>query len=103
MFIVEHWNGTTRLAEYIRDLEEHLESGIELLLLVIGRVIAVFADEKNSIDGKFVAAHCERVRGSPEDRHVEFLSAIAAYVLFRYLFGIHRHNLGMRVGRLLVM
>jgi hypothetical protein len=46
--------------EDIGDLQEHLKTGVELLLFVVGGVVAVFANEQDAVDGELGATEGQR-------------------------------------------
>ncbi len=76
---------------------------IQLLLFVVCGVIAVLADQQDSVYREFVATQGQRVNGRTENRYVILLGALAADVLLRNLFRKHGHDFRARVWRLVVL
>ena len=69
MLVVKDGRRAAGAAVGVGDLEEHLETRIERLRLVVHRVVAVLADQQHAVDGKVVAAERERLVDRAEDRH----------------------------------
>ena len=58
------------LFEDLDDLFEELVARVELLVLFVVRIVAVFADEDDAVDGEFARAERQRVGDGFRDREV---------------------------------
>jgi len=103
VFIVEQRDRAATLAKDVGDFEEHLKAGVEALLLVVKGVVAVFADEYDAIDGKFISAEGKGVGDGAVHGDFVFAGEGAADVLRGELFEEEGDDLGAGIGRALVL
>jgi len=90
MLVAEDRDAAPELAERVRNLFEKPPARIEVLLFVVPRVIAVFADADHAVDGDVVAADGDCLLDRVEQRHAVLFGERPAKILLCELFNVHR-------------
>src|SRR5690242_11720533 len=93
MLVAEDGDRTATVGKDTANLLHKIFTREELLLPLVPRIIAMFADQKDAIHREFLAAQGEGFDNALVDRHVELGRNATCHVLVRKLVDIHRYDL----------
>src|SRR5690348_5582502 len=96
MLVVEHRHDAAILAKDIDDLAKELVAWIFLLPELVGRIVAVLADDEDGVDVEPIAAAAQRLGDGLVDGEAELLGPAAAEIVLRRLIDISGDNIERR-------
>ncbi len=96
MFVIEHRHGLFALGEGSSDSFKKTSAGIENLPFGVGRILAVFANGEDPVDGKLRSAQGKSSLDRRINLEAMFPGQVPAHVSLGKLVDVHRHELHVR-------
>src|ERR1051325_4775686 len=96
MLVVEHRHDAAILAKDLDDLPKELVARILFLTELVGRIVAVLADDEDSVNVEPIAAAAQGLGDGLVNLEAELLGAIAAEIVLGELIDIGRDDIERR-------
>jgi hypothetical protein len=93
VFVAEHGHRLARVLKDLDDLSVEFIAWIEFLSLLVPWIVAVLANEHDTIHNQLVRALRQRLADRVDDGKAVLCRFVAAHVIVRDLVGVHRHHL----------